>query len=135
MSVTQSTIEEVLGSFHGITQPPPKKIEDKIAFLTQKLATADTGTREAIYLVATYCFDLARKLEYLTKVTRPFAGSIDPELAHDILEDTDAINAPGLSWQERATVAHTIMLRLYQENGDMQNQLLVEAANRAGEQP
>ena len=84
---------------------------------------------EAFYLLATYCFDLSRKLEYLTKVARPFAEHMPPELAHEMIEDNDAI-AAGQTWKERAIVAERIMLRLYAETGDEHDRLLLEAANQ-----
>ena len=125
MSYEQSTIEGVLATLYVIPRPPPKGFTDK-------LGSVEVGTPEAYYMLATYCFDLTRKLEYLVKVARPFAEHIPPELAHEILEDNDAINAKGLTWEERAKVAEKIMLRLHREAGDGAERSLNEAADRVG---
>lgn len=118
-------IEAVLGTLSAGTQPPPTR-------RTGKLASVEVGSPESFYLLATYCFDLSRKLEYLSKVARPFASQIPPELAHEILEDTDAINAKGLTWQERAEAAEKIMLRLHHELADDHERALKESADRVG---
>jgi hypothetical protein len=98
----------VFGTFSAGLQPPPKRS-------TPKLATVEVGTPDSYYLLATYCFDLSRKLMYLSKVATPFSDSVPAELAQEILSDTDAINAPGLTWRQRAETAETIMLRLHDE--------------------
>jgi hypothetical protein len=124
MSYDQATIEGVLATLI-VGQPPPKR-------RTEKLGSVEVGTHESFYLLATYCFDLSRKLLYLSKVARPFAEHIPPELAHEILEDNDAINAKGLTWEERAKVAEKIMLRLYDELADQYEQILKQAADQVG---
>src|SRR5262245_61415592 len=118
-------IKVVLATIHASTpQPPIKGFTDKVAFITNQLreANADERTREVIFLLATYCFDLARRLEYLTEVTRPFAGSIPPTLASQILQDNVSIDGGEVSWQVRATNAQTIMFRLAKDH-DRHNHL------------
>ncbi len=124
MSYDQTTIEAVMATLHVVGQPP-------IRGVTDKLASVEVGSPEAFYLLATYCFDLTRKLEYFTKIARPFAEQVPPELASEILQDTEDINA-GSTWQQRAIVAQQIMIRLYQETGEEHDRLLLQSANRVG---
>jgi hypothetical protein len=105
-----TTIEAVLATMHRVPQPPAKGFTDKFAVLS---------TDEAIHMLATYCFDLERKLEYLTKVARPFAEHIPADLAQEIQNDTNEINKDGLNWEQRAKVAHDIMQRLHKEHEAM----------------
>ena len=86
-------------------------------------------------MLATYCFDLMRKLNYLIKVARPFAEHIPADLAAEILKHNEAINASDLSWEQRAKKAQDIMLGLYAEGGDEPERLLKQAAGRVGGQP
>jgi hypothetical protein len=109
MSYEQNTIEAVIGTFDAVARQGPVK------GLTDKLQSVTVGTPEAYYMLATYCFDLSRKLEYLTKVAHPFAEHVPPELAHDIIEDNNAINAKNLTWEERAKVAEKIMIQRHRE--------------------
>jgi hypothetical protein len=102
------SVESVFGALAKIPQPPPKRFTDKLASVT-------VGTPEAFYLLATYCFDLSRKLLYLSKIAGPYVANIPPDLAQEIEADTDAINENGLSWEDRAELAEDIMLRLYRE--------------------
>ena len=108
------TMQAVMATLQKIPQPPIKGRDPK-------LARVEVGTPEAYYLIATYCFDLERKLEYLTKVARPFAQYMPQDLAQEIDEDTAAINADGLSWQQRAIAAEAIMIRLHEENVALAN--------------
>lgn len=75
------------------------------------------GSEESFYLLATYCFDIQRKLEYMYKATRAFARHGDPKLARQLLADERRINAPGLSWKQRALRAEARMLELQREIG------------------
>ena len=62
-------------------------------------------------MVATFCFDLQRKLEYLCKATLEYESRMDSGLAREILADNEALQADGLSWKQRAELAEEIMLR------------------------
>lgn len=117
------TIEAVLATLSGGGQPPPRG-------LTKKLESVEVGSQESFFLLATYCFDLSRKLEYLSKVALPFAEHIPPVIAREILEDTDRINAPGGTWETRARAAEEIMLRLHEEIGEESRQALERAAHQ-----
>jgi hypothetical protein len=125
MSNDQATFEAVLATLYFVPRPPPKGYTDKMASVT-------VGTPEAYFMLATYCFDLMRKLNYLVKIARPFAEHIPAELAAEILQHNEAINARDLTWEQRAKVAQDIMLGLYGEGGEEPELLLKKAAERVG---
>jgi hypothetical protein len=124
MSYDNATTDAVLGTLSAGTQPPPRG-------RTGKLDSVEVGSPESFYLLATFCFDLSRKFEYLSKVARPFADQIPPELASEILDDSQAISA-ALTWKDRATIAESIMLRLHDELGDENARVLQRAADQVG---
>jgi hypothetical protein len=101
------TIEAVLGTVTGGGQPP-------VRGQTAKLASIKLGEPESYYLLASYCFDLQRKLLYFCKVARPYLEHIPPDLEREIEEDTEKINAP-TTWKGRAEAAEEVMLRLQRE--------------------
>jgi hypothetical protein len=115
------TIEAVLGTLCVAGQPPPRG-------LTKKLASVKVGSEESFYLLATYCFDLSRKLEYMTKVALSYAEHIPPAIAREMLEDTKRISAADVPWEERAKAAEEIMLRLHEEVGKQSREALERAA-------
>jgi hypothetical protein len=115
------TIEAVLGTLSGGGQPPPRG-------LTKKLEAVQVGSPESFYMLATYCFDLSRKLEYLSKVSLPYAEHIPQEIAQEMLEDTKRISAADVPWEERAKAAEEIMLRLHEEIGAEAKRALERAA-------
>jgi hypothetical protein len=86
------------------------------------------GSEEAFYLLATYCFDIQRKLECMYKATRAFARKGDPALARQLLADERRINAPGLTWKQRALRAEARMLELQREIGKEHLRVLIEVA-------
>jgi hypothetical protein len=92
------------------------------------------GSEEAFYLLATYCFDLQRKMEYIYRVAQAYGRRGDPALAVDLLRDERAINAPGLTWKQRALRAEARMLQLQDQVGSRHMQLLEELARR-GQRP
>jgi hypothetical protein len=92
-------------------------------------STVKPGSEEAFYLLATYCFDIQRKLECMFKATRAFARKGDPRLARQLLHDERRINAPGLTWKQRALRAEARMLELQREIGREHLRLLIEVAN------
>ena len=114
-------IKSVLGVLPD--QGVPKKDSDKLAKL-------NVGEPEFQFMLATYCFNLSRRLQYLAKAAAPFAANMPPELAREILADNEQINEEGISWKERAHRAEKIMLRLQRENGDKWDKTVKAAANR-----
>lgn len=96
----------------------------------RKLDKVKPGSREEFYLIATYVFVLAIKMEYLCKVTAEFSSTADPALAKAVKHDIDAINGQR-TWKLSAQTAETIMLRLFDEVGRTHLQVLERLAERA----
>jgi hypothetical protein len=80
---------------------------------TKKLRDLDPKSPEAFYMLATICFDLARKMEYLSEVTFGFGENADRKVARDMYNDYERINKEGLSWEERANIVEGIVLERY----------------------
>lgn len=94
-----------------------------------KLASVEVGSPDSVYMLATFCFDLYRRLQYMAKIARPLAEHMPPEIAREMIADNEEINA-GKGWRERAETAEKIMLRLHRElSGDWEREL-----RRASEQ-
>jgi hypothetical protein len=96
--------------------------------VTPKLSTVRPGSADFDFMLATFCFDLARRLNYAFKATRGFAAYADPALASEVLKDNEAINREGLTWEQRARAAEEIMLRTTGEIEAEHDRLLREAA-------
>lgn len=96
-----------------------------------KLKSVEPGSIDAYYMLATYAFDLARKMEYIYKATREFARRADPALAAEIKQDNDALDALGADWKASAEKAEEILLRLYQQIGEEHEKLLEQVAAKA----
>lgn len=82
---------------------------------TPKLASVEPGSKDAYYMLASYCFDTARKLEYVFKATRRFALEADPALAARIKHDNEEIATAGREWKAIAEATERILLRLHGE--------------------
>ena len=65
------------------------------------------------------------------EVANLYAEQIPPELASEILDDSQAISA-ATTWKDRATRAESIMLRLHDELGDENARALQRAADQVG---
>ena len=64
---------------------------------TPKLASVAPNSEEGFYLLATYCFDLTRKMKYLFDATKDFGAFADPAFKARAFQATDAINSPNLN--------------------------------------
>ncbi len=95
-----------------------------------KLDAVDIRSDEGFFMLAAFCFDLSRKMNYLFKATQEFGPQGDPELAQQFIEDNDAINRSGLSWEQRARAAEAIMRRSVEELAEQHQRLLMEVAGR-----
>lgn len=97
---------------------------------TPKLSSVDPKSIDGFYLLAAYCFDLARKMEYLFLATRDFARAADSVLAREIKTDNAQVYGTGASWREIAEREEAIILRLFTKEGigKEHEQLLNEAA-------
>ena len=86
------------------------------------------NTEEGFYLLATFCFDLERKMEYLYRATRAFALKGDPALARELLADQESFNGDGLTWKERARRSEARLRELQRLVGPEHERLLREVA-------
>jgi hypothetical protein len=86
--------------------------------LSPKLDSVGTDPDERFYMLATYCFDLSRKLKYISLALEPFWDSTKPEDARRIKHENEVINPPDepeLPWKERAQRAEDVMKKLWSE--------------------
>ncbi len=84
---------------------------------TPKLASVGQDVDERFFMLATFCFDLSRKLKYICLALREHWGDADPEFARRVLQDNELINPgpPRLSWEEMAQRSEEVMKGLWQE--------------------
>jgi hypothetical protein len=98
---------------------------------TRKLDSVEPGSVEAYYMVAAFCFDLARKLDYVFKATKAFADHADGDLAREVKADYDVLYDRRVkTWKERAERAEEVLLRLYDEVAKDHDRLLERAARK-----
>lgn len=115
------SVERALGSICLIADSIPRKTAPKL--------TMEPGSKEGFYMLAAYCFNLARKMEYVFKATREFGREADPALARDIKRIGDAIYGdPKSSWQEIAKKEEGALLDVFKEIEAEHERLLNAAA-------
>jgi len=122
MADAEMSIPGMLGSISLAADTPVRRDSVK---LTPDLRP---GTPEFDWMLATYCFDLARKLEYICKITLEYAPQGDPAIARQILDHNEQINEADASWETRARRAEAALLELYREFGDTHERILREVA-------
>jgi hypothetical protein len=91
-----------------------------------KLESVGEDVNERFFMLATFCFDLSRKLKYICLALREHWPDAEPEFAKRVLRDNQFINpGPGnLSWEEMAKRAEEVMKGLWgeiQQEGFEQN--------------
>jgi hypothetical protein len=84
---------------------------------TPKLSSVGDNPDERFFMLATFCFDLSRKLKYICLALREHWEDADPAFAKRVLRDNEFINpGPGkLKWEEMAPRAEKVMKELWQE--------------------
>ena len=78
----------------------------------------DPASKESIFLLATYCFDLERRFGYLFRALERISNygiKPDKQLKKEINTDNEAINKPNILWERRAEVAFNAMVRTHAE--------------------
>ena len=103
--------------------------------LTPKLESVGTDPDERFFMLATFCFDLSRKLKYITLALQDFYREAPPEFAKKIRDHERYINPKPdtIPWEEMARRAEQVMKELFaevQETG--YTEALNEVADRAG---
>jgi len=117
------SVERALGSICLLADSIPRKTMPKL--------TVEPGSKEGFYMLAAYCFNLSRKMEYVFKATREFGREADSALAREIKTTGDAIyGSPHTSWQEIAEKEEGALLRLFKEIEAEHDKLLNAAAGR-----
>jgi hypothetical protein len=115
-------IERALGSICVIA-------DGSMKHNTPKLKSVQPGSVEAYYMVAAFCFDLARKMDYVFKATEKFAEHADRDLAREIKRDNQSLyDERVVDWKEFAERAEEVLLRLYSEIHERHEALLERAA-------
>ena len=123
MSNGRASVETAIGNVAIIS-------ERSVTRRAEKLNSVSIGSPESYYMLAAFCFDLSRKVNYMFRATRDFALEADPELAQLMINDNHAINQEGLTWEQRARIAEQIMLRSVTELGEQHERALQAVAAR-----
>ena len=129
MSPTTSATPAMLGTIALGTDGHPRG-------LTPKLESVGTDADERFYMLATFCFDLSRKLKYITLALQEFYRDAPPEFAKMIRDHERYINPKPdmIPWEEMARRSEQVMKELFaqvQETGYAD--ALNELADRAEE--
>lgn len=85
---------------------------------SNKLKGIKPGTEEAFYLLAAYCFNLSRKLEYFFLAAREFGIDADRAVVQRLKRDRDELARAGSEWRAIAEKEEELMRRLYDEIKD-----------------
>lgn len=93
-----------------------------------KLETVDPNTPEAFYMLAAFCLDLSRKLDYIFLVMRDFAEETDRAFARRLLDDNQEVYSSRESWEKAARDTEKVFLRLLREIHDEHQRLLERLA-------
>lgn len=100
-----------------------------------KLASVGDDPDQRFYMLATFCFDLSRKLKYITLALQEFYRYCPPEFAKKIRDHERYINPKPdeIPWEEMARRAEQVMIELYAEvEKSGYPDALNERADRAG---
>jgi hypothetical protein len=87
---------------------------------TPKLELCKTPD-ERFFMLATFCFDISRKLKYISYALKEYYGDADPAFKEKILEDERYINPKPdpIPWETMACRAEEVMKRLHLELIDL----------------
>jgi hypothetical protein len=93
--------------------------DDHARGLTPKLGSVGNDPDERFYMLATFCFDLSRKLKYISLALQEYYGDAPPQFAKKIRDHERYINPRPeenfISWREMATRAEEVMKELWSE--------------------
>ncbi len=101
---------------------------------TPKLASVGNDPDERFYMLAAYCFDLSRKLKYISLALKDFFPAGNPQFAGMILQDNNYIDPGDISWEQSARRAEEVMQRLYDELDAAGYQTELERLAREGQE-
>jgi hypothetical protein len=87
--------------------------------LTPKLGSVGDDPDERFYMLATFCFDLSRKMKYISLALQEFYEDAPPEFALKIRRHEQYINPRPedrfISWKEMAERSEEVMKELWSE--------------------
>ena len=122
-----TTLNEKLGAMALGTDGHPRG-------LTPKLDSVGTDPDERFFMLATFCFDLSRKLKYITLALQEYYKDAPPEFAKMIRDQERYINPKPdtIPWEEMARRAEQVMKELFAQVQDSgYPEALNELADRA----
>jgi hypothetical protein len=113
--MSKLTAEAALGAIALGTNNHPKGA-------SSKLDSVGSDPDERFYMLATFCFDLSRKLKYISLALEQYWDTADPELAKRIFHDNEFINPEDpddpnrrLPWKDMAHRAEDVMKKLWSD--------------------
>jgi hypothetical protein len=93
--------------------------DDNQRGLTPKLGSVGDDPDERFYMLAAYCFDLSRKMKYISLALQEYYGDAPPEFARKIRDHERYVNprpeANFISWREMAERSEEVMKELWSE--------------------
>ena len=93
--------------------------DDHLRGLTPKLGSVGTDPDERFYMLAAFCFDLSRKMKYMSLALQEFYPDAPPAFAKKIRDHERYINPRPegnfISWREMAERAEEVMKQLWTE--------------------
>lgn len=70
---------------------------------------------EAFYLLAAYCFNLSRKLEYFFMAAKEFAPQADRAVVRRLAHDREELARAGSDWRAIAEKEEELMRRIFSD--------------------
>jgi hypothetical protein len=125
MNGDTTRIKKALGNLALMADQSVKQQSPKLSLPQIK------GLDEATAMLATYAFDLARRMEYLYLATAEFGPEGSPKLARRLKKERAHLNegtVKSISWQKRAQRAQKLLLKLHAEVGAAHDRLLDKVA-------
>lgn len=93
--------------------------DDNQRGLTPKLGSVGSDPDERFFMLAAYCFDLSRKMKYISLALQEYYGDAPPEFARKIRDHERYINPRPeekfISWREMAERSEEVMKELWSE--------------------
>ena len=129
MNRDTTRIEKALGNLALMADQSVKQQSPKLSL--PQIRDLD----EVTAMLATYAFDLARRMEYLYLATAEFGPEGSPRLARRLRKERALLNegtVKSISWQKRAQRAQRLLLQAHARVGAAHDRLLDRVAARRG---
>lgn len=125
MNGDTTRIEKALGNLALMADQSVKQQSPKLSL------PQINGLDDVTAMLATYAFDLARRMEYLYLATAEFGPKGSPKLARRLNKERALLNegtVESVSWQKRARRAQKLLLKVHAEVGAAHDRLLDRVA-------